>query len=180
MVNRVLAVARRPMRVAVRLPLRLVPSSATVRVRRGPLKGLRWVTGAAPHGAWLGRLEVEVLADFTRHVPPHGVVWDVGANVGLYTLGAAQAVGRRGLVVAFEPVPENLAFLRRHIELNALTQVMVVPAAVSDVEGVVRMSRGMTRSEFHLDDNGALKVPTLTLDGWHARQNPPRDPDLIK
>ena len=32
MVNRVLAVARRAMRVAVRLPLRLVPSSATVRV----------------------------------------------------------------------------------------------------------------------------------------------------
>jgi FkbM family methyltransferase len=180
MLNPVLAVARRAMRAAVRLPLRLMPPSATVRIWRGPLKGLRWVTGAAPHGAWLGRLEGEVLADFARHVPPHGVVWDIGANVGLYALAAAQAAGRRGLVVAFEPVPENLSFLRRHLELNALAQVTVVPVAVSDAEGVVRMSRGATRSEFHLDVDGTLEVPSLTLDAWHGRQHPPRQPDVIK
>ena len=115
MVNRVIAVVRRAFGVAVRMPLRLVQPWTTVRVQRGPLKGMRWVTGAAPHGAWLGRLEVETLADFARSVPPDGVVWDIGANVGLYTLAAARAVGRRGLVVAFEPVPENLAYLRRHI-----------------------------------------------------------------
>src|SRR5439155_5376932 len=57
---------------------------------------------------------------------------------------------------------------------------VLVQAGVWDVEGVFRMLRGMTRTEFHLNNNGALKVPALTLDGWHERQNPPRDPDLIK
>ncbi len=34
-------------------------------------------------------------------------VWDVGANVGLYTTNVAERVGLSGKVCAFEPSPEN-------------------------------------------------------------------------
>jgi hypothetical protein len=49
------------------------------------------------------------------------VLWDVGANVGLYTLYAAL----RGLsVLAFEPSPGNYFLLSRNIELNGFDNLI--------------------------------------------------------
>jgi FkbM family methyltransferase len=59
------------------------------------------------------------------------VLWDVGANVGLYSCYAAKARGCR--VFAFEPSVFNLEILARNIFLNQLTdQVTIVPLPLSD------------------------------------------------
>jgi FkbM family methyltransferase len=50
---------------------------------------------------------------------PGDVLWDIGANVGLFSLYAARRPGVR--VVAFEPSVDNLAILCRHIEMNELS-----------------------------------------------------------
>ena len=79
-----------------------------------------------------------------RHlVPAGGVVYDVGANLGLYVrylindLGAAR-------VVAFEPVADNRALLARNLLLGGIaSRVTVLPVALSDEDGPV---------EFQLDD----------------------------
>jgi len=64
-------------------------------------------------------------------IPRGSVVWDVGANVGLYTCYAAKARGCR--VVAFEPSVFNLDLLARNVFLNGLTdQVTIVPLPLSD------------------------------------------------
>jgi FkbM family methyltransferase len=49
---------------------------------------------------------------------PGDVLWDIGANVGVYSLYAAM----RGMtqVLAFEPAAANYALLNRNIELNGL------------------------------------------------------------
>ena len=47
--------------------------------------------------------ERRVLAVLTGAVKPGDVVWDVGANVGLYSEQFCQWVGEDGFVVAFEP-----------------------------------------------------------------------------
>ena len=44
-------------------------------------------------------------------------VYDVGSNVGFYTLLSAELVGDSGKVIAFEPFTQNLVYLKRHIEL---------------------------------------------------------------
>jgi FkbM family methyltransferase len=49
---------------------------------------------------------------------PGNVFFDIGANVGYYSLLGARLVGPRGRVVALEPVVRNVAFLHRHIVLN--------------------------------------------------------------
>lgn len=151
--------------------LRRVPAGTVVPVVRGPLRGLWWVIGAAPHGAWLGRLEVSALADFSAHVDGRAIVWDVGANVGLYTLAAAR---RAAAVVAFEPAARNVAALRRHVSLNRLANVEIVAAAVSSREGTARLLAGDSPSEFRLADDGE-PVPCVTLDGWRlaCRAHPP-------
>jgi FkbM family methyltransferase len=161
-----------------RMALRRIPAATVVRVLAGPLRGLRWVAGAAPHGAWLGRLERDLLDDFSAHIAPGAVVWDLGANVGLYTLAAARRAGPTGSVIAFEPAAANVQRLERHVALNRLSNVRIVAAAVADHEGAARLAAGTTPSEFHLAAEGD-EVPCVTLDAWREREQQPM-PSVVK
>jgi hypothetical protein len=109
----------------IRVPLRLVPDTAVVPILSDPLRGMRWIAGSAPHGGWVGTLEREKLRSFVTRLRSGMTVWDIGANVGLYTLLSARVAGPTGRVYAFEPIPRNLRFLRRQIALNGLTNVEV-------------------------------------------------------
>jgi FkbM family methyltransferase len=62
---------------------------------------------------------------------------DVGANVGIWTLGAARRAGKHGRAVAFEPVVDNVRRLKRNLMLNGLENVQCEQRVVSDVVGRV-------------------------------------------
>ena len=69
--------------------------------------------------------------EWLDRIPRGSVVWDVGANVGLYTCYAACVRGCR--VFAFEPSVLNLELLARNVHLNALSeQVTIVPLPLAD------------------------------------------------
>jgi FkbM family methyltransferase len=53
---------------------------------------------------------------------PADVLWDIGANIGIYSVYAAMARGCR--VIAFEPVAGNYYLLNRNIELNELDSLV--------------------------------------------------------
>ena len=77
--------------------------------------------------------EPETLAWIDR-LPEDCVLWDIGANVGLYTVYAA--LRRKCHVVAFEPSVFNLELLTRNLHLNGLhQQVTLFPLALSDKMG---------------------------------------------
>jgi len=63
------------------------------------------------------------------YLGPDEVLYDVGANVGAYTLLAAVAVPS-ARVVSFEPSPANFAALCANVELNAVTD-RVTPIALA-------------------------------------------------
>ena len=66
--------------------------------------------------------------------PEKCVFWDIGANVGLYTVYAA--LRKKCHVVAFEPSVFNLELLIRNLHLNRLhQQVTLLPLALSDKMG---------------------------------------------
>jgi FkbM family methyltransferase len=76
-------------------------------------------------------------------IPRASVMWDVGANVGLYACYAAKARGCR--VFAFEPSVFNLETLARNIFLNRLTElVTIVPLPLSDKLAVSNLSMTST------------------------------------
>lgn len=57
-----------------------------------------------------------------RLVPEQGIVFDVGANMGWYSLLIARHV--KGCQIhAFEPIPKTYAFLKKNIALNQVTNV---------------------------------------------------------
>lgn len=61
------------------------------------------------------------------------VVWDVGANVGLYTRKFSALAGPRGKVVAFEPGPQTFATLSANTA--SCENVVCEPLALSDFVG---------------------------------------------
>lgn len=94
--------------------------------------------------------EPETLA-WIDDMPQGAVVWDVGANVGLYACYAAKRRGCR--VFAFEPSVFNLELLARNIFLNKLTElVTIVPLPLAAVLAVSKLN--MTTTEW----GGALST----------------------
>lgn len=70
-----------------------------------------------------------------KYLKPGMCVLNIGANAGLYTLIAAKIVGSNGVVHAFEPATLNFNRLKRNVQLNGLTNVIVNQMAVSDFQG---------------------------------------------
>jgi FkbM family methyltransferase len=149
-----------PVGKLLRLPLRVVPKCAVVPVLRGELRGRRWIVGSSTHGCWLGTYEHENQRLFASLVPANGTVYDIGANVGFYTLLAASRAKR---VIAVEPLAENVAYLKRHLDLNRVCNVEVWPAAVADEEGTEPFAASGNRSQGKLGVEGPM-VRTVTLD----------------
>jgi FkbM family methyltransferase len=137
----------------------------------GVLRGRWWLAESRGKIArvLLGTYEPEQTALFERWLRPGDTVLDVGAHVGYYTLVAATLVGGLGRVWAFEPNPANARFLREHVRINKLEHVAIEQLAVSDREGTARFARGSGSGTGHLDEGGALEVPTVSLDGFCAR-----------
>ena len=77
--------------------------------------------------------EPETLEWIERFFRPWDVVYDIGANIGLYALFAAKHLRSQCKVYAFEPESLNYAKLNKNIYVNGLSGV-IVPCclAVSD------------------------------------------------
>lgn len=77
-----------------------------------------------------------------RYLQPGMVFFDVGSNVGYYTLLAAPIVGKYGKVHAFEPVSEQHADLRANLERNQLQNVVPERLIITDRAGTMEINLG--------------------------------------
>lgn len=92
----------------------------------------------AHFGAW----EPNVSAAMERLVEPGDTVVDIGANVGYFTLLLSTLVGPQGKVIAIEAHPEIAAANRANLDRNAVTNVRLISAAVTDEVGEVTLYEG--------------------------------------
>ena len=133
-----------------------------------------------------GGFEAEELDTLLPMVPRDAQVWDVGANIGIYTVLLADAAAD-GHVDAFEPVPETHERLTGNVARNHLTNVTLHKVALSSRPGTARMA-------VHADAHGcdqigevgdvepgavAIEVGTTTGDDFVAA-SPHGDPDVVK
>jgi FkbM family methyltransferase len=120
------------------------PFGAIRRIRRGPLRGCRYLVAPAMGFTFAWHINGEQWACLAALAKAGDCVYDVGANRGQSTLHLAAAVGPSGRVIAFEPVSAVCDDLNRNLRLNDLNQVTPVNAAASDREGT---------AEFLFDNN---------------------------
>jgi FkbM family methyltransferase len=80
---------------------------------------------------------------------------DVGANAGLFTLIAANAVGRHGQVFAFEPTAKMCKVLLENMCLNNFTNVHLEQCALSNATGQL----GMMVAEDDMDAFNSFAQP---------------------
>jgi FkbM family methyltransferase len=142
---------------------------ATLPIMAGPLSGSRWLvaSGGKVLRMICGTYESAQTRLFERHVLTDSIVFDLGANVGYYTLLAAK-LARRGHVVAFEPEPRNAAFLRANIAANRCRNITVRELAVAGVSGTARFKLGRGSGTGALSCEGALHVKLVSLDEFVA------------
>ena len=89
--------------------------------------------------AYLGFYEPVHVRLLKRLLKPGDVFFDVGANVGYYSLLASQIVTSAGKVHAFEPVAESLAVLERAVNANGVSNIVLNSVGVGAGEGVVTL-----------------------------------------
>jgi FkbM family methyltransferase len=150
----------------VRYPLRILPRDMVVPIVQGPLRGKKWIAASHLHSCWLGSYELEMQKRVAQEVKRGDVFYDVGANVGFYSLLAATLIDL-GRVYAMEPLPANLGYLRKHLELNRVSNVEVFEVAVSDQVGSAFFQVEATRAMGRIAPDGAdgaIRVETSTLD----------------
>jgi len=71
---------------------------------------------------------------------PGDIFIDAGANIGEFTLVAAQVVGSTGKVVSIEPMPAIRSKLEKHVAWNDFADIVtIIPFAVGEREGSVSM-----------------------------------------
>jgi FkbM family methyltransferase len=103
---------------------------------------------------------------------PGDIVFDVGANIGLWAMGAAHRVASQGMVHAFEPAPANYRRLCHHARFNALAQIRCRQLAVSNCSGKATFyesgtdNSGLGSLAQRGESESAIEVETVTLDGY--------------
>lgn len=113
---------------------------------------------------------------------PGDCCYDIGANIGLYAVRAAQLVGRAGQVYAFEPAPYPRRLLGSLIAENAVNDgTTVVATAVSGQSGQLSLrtqpgASGLSFTPMETEESD-LTVPAITIDEF-AREH--RPPHLVK
>jgi FkbM family methyltransferase len=109
--------------------------------------------------------------------------YDVGANIGWFTVIAGLAVGATGTVLSFEPDEANFRLLQINVRKNELHNVQSFNAGVSDRDGTGTLFLSATnRGDHQLDSpdptRNASRVRVMTLSGLLRTGAP--CPDLIK
>jgi FkbM family methyltransferase len=168
-----------------RLSHRILPSNERLwtQVREGPLKGIWFeLNPRTGQGFFRGDAENAGQQLLANRLRPGMVFYDLGANIGLYSLLAARIVGDTGYVYSFEPDAEVAARLRRNVVQNGFTNVIIVEAGVWSTSGdfgfVVAGPSSPDRATGtfvpKVRDSVGMKVRCIALDDFISTAPPPQ------
>lgn len=156
------------------------------RVEAGPAKGLRMDVGGTTELFLSGDYEAPVQEVMSGLVNTGSVFFDIGANIGFFSLMAARLIGPNGAVYAFEPVNENAALIRKNARLNSLGNIHIFETAMTCKTGreellLARYAGGASLKSAGAppDPSGSILVETSTVDDFMQSRGI-RPPDLVK
>ena len=160
----------------------LVTRNAAIQVSAGSVEFQIVPEGTIAFQAWSGlRFERAQLEFILRMLQPGMTFFDVGANIGLFSLSVGEKLsGQPSAMYAFEPCPSTFAILEKNLLKNELAQVRRVRVALSDQTGEANLylnaelkdSLNSLEDPSHSDSEvvGRQVVRTITLDDFVARE----------
>lgn len=134
-----------------------------------------------------GTLESSVQEAMVRHLGPGDVFYDIGANIGFFSLLGSRLVGGDGgQVYAFEPAPANVEAIEANVARNEFANITVLGQAVGGHAGRVRLQLVADASWCKLEEYGkhplteeVIEVEQVTIDDLLAAGEL-RPPTLVK
>lgn len=127
--------------------------------------------------------EQSIISDLLRELKTEDVFYDVGANMGLYTIFGGKSCSE---VIAFEPYSPNLKMLRKNIRHNNLSNVQLYGTALSDTDGKISFNVSDeatigcgTPSIVNNEKKNSVKVATKRGDDLTAEDGLP-SPNVVK
>jgi FkbM family methyltransferase len=159
---------------------KIIPTGTIIPIFKGPLKGSKWIAGAAAGDgkglSILFNLAEPAQLDMAKQLlKPSEICFDIGANVGFYTLLFSKYSKH---VYSFEPLPRNIRYLYEIIELNHVNNVTIVPSAVSEKIELLSFAEGENCAVGKLDNLGNQPITSLSVDEFIERYKV--IPSLIK
>ncbi|HTQ97389.1 MAG TPA: FkbM family methyltransferase [Candidatus Acidoferrum sp.] len=158
-----------------------------VQIEQGPGAGL-WVCVNARTGRHVlrGEAEPRVQEALMEHLQPGMTFYDLGANIGFFSLLAGRFVGPTGHLCVFEPDPVMFERLRLNLARNGIqaiaerkavwSQTTEVPFACADV--TISCDRGLGHVATDCDlTESVIRVEGISLDDFC---NSHQTPDFIK
>ncbi len=119
-------------------------------------------------------------------IKPGDYFFDIGANVGCFSLTASTCVGDTGKVYAFEPVPKVFNRLNENIGLNGIKNISSIPKALFDKDTILKFylasqeNMGMSSIQEHDNMSGeVVELGAISLDSFIESNNITRV-DFIK
>jgi FkbM family methyltransferase len=168
---------------------KLVPHDSLiwVQIQHGPSEGL-WMrlNPRTGQNVQQGTGEPQVQNALAEHLRPGMTFYDLGANIGFFSLMAARLVGPQGRVVSFEADPEIADRLRENLTRNRFSHAHVEQKAVWSEPTTVSFERvdpntSPDRGLGHVSANGSapgtISVEAVSLDQYVASHPPP---DFLK
>jgi FkbM family methyltransferase len=139
----------------------LLQQTITIPTTRGTLHCLCATARAANDPLAFGKDEPETLAWIDEYLSS-GTLWDIGANIGLYTLYAALSPKVR--VVAIEPSAASFAALMRNIEINGMGErVQAFCLALDECAHVAHLHMAHTEAGHAMHAFGAPETVLGTI-----------------
>lgn len=158
----------------------VVPVSAKTKIR------LYTASELSPH-IYCGAFEWEEREWLFSHLEAEDVFFDIGANIGLFTILASEKCSK-GRVIAFEPTKDTYALLDENVKLNGSPEnITLINAAASDTNGtqdiyVLTDGRDAWNSMAVKPEEGRYRVDQITtvnVDELVAKKEIPA-PTVIK
>ena len=172
---------RRRVGSKLRRILRIIP-----KIKSGPGNGLRFDAGSGSEHFLSGAYERPVQEAIASMVRSGDVCYDIGANLGFFSLLFSRFAGPGGSVYAFEPVPGNADAIERNARINGLENVKILRIALCQVDGTAELLLahhvgGATLQSAGVppDLAGSLMVHTASVDTLVRNQELP-PPNIVK
>ena len=121
---------------------------------------------SAAHKLFIGRYVPTLdIAVFKKYIEPQSTVFDVGANIGMFSAVAAR-LAPQGVVYAFEATPKTFQYLTENVRLNKIENIYPVYGAVCNQSGFVSFfehAQSHEQNYIATKETGTNTVPAVRL-----------------